>query len=104
MERRDVPGAITFLRRAIAADPANALARSTLARILIGMQQLEEAHLHLRTALDRKPLDIDARLTLAVLFATQGRTTEAMTEVTHVLAQEPTHRQALELRDRLSHD
>ncbi len=77
--------ALAALRQALALSPDNAPLRRHLADTLLGLGRPEEAEKEYRQALARSPADGRLQLGLAAAFYAQGKNTEALVVVEHLL-------------------
>jgi tetratricopeptide (TPR) repeat protein len=88
-----VEEAEAYLRRALAGVD-DALTHYNLGVVLAAMGRLDEAIVEYGRALERDPLELNARNNLAVALARQGRMARASEEWQRVLTMDPANRSA----------
>jgi cellulose synthase operon protein C len=91
----DLEGAIGAYRHALELDPAFAVVRFQLARLLAAKGMRREAEQELVAALDAVPTYAEATLELAGLIRTAGRAPEALPMLIELLQRDPYHFDAL---------
>ncbi len=85
-KRKDVGGAETDLRAAIAIAPDYARARQDLAAVLLQTKRAEEATVHLSRVLDAEPANIPARLQLVEAYGELSRPDDGLKTLRPLLA------------------